>query len=289
MSHPVPFVKYADPAFTADRTRHCELRCLISHEELVLAVFDILAVQFRLIERYPLNNSYNKTKPSEILARIFLTHPLTRMEFKKIEIIPDHSCWQLVPADLFDENAIHHLLQLSHEVNPDDPQAYDRLADGKRILIYSWPQSWMQVVRAQFGDVRVKHHASLLFEILQRESLHGKKVFAYVHGFRVDILCTLDGNPLLFNTFGFHSPEDFIYFAGFAYERLNLNRETDPLILAGEVEEGSAIHQLCFKYFRNIQFFSRPGDTPVPDAPEDFPEISRHAYITLLHPYDSDY
>lgn len=285
----MPFVKYADPAFTADRTRHCELRCLISHEELVLAVFDILAVQFRLIERYPINNSYNKARPSEILARIFQTHPLTRLEFKKIEIIPDDICWQLVPLDLFDEGSIQSLLQLNHEVIPTDPQGFDLLADGKRVLIYSWPQSWKQVIEAQFTNVRVKHHASVLFEIMLRDALNGKKVFAHVHGFRVDILCTLDGKPLLFNTFGFHSPEDFIYFLGLAYERLNFNREADPLILAGEVEEGSAIHQLCFRYFRNIQFFTRPGNAALPDAPEGFPEISKHAYITLLHPYDSDY
>jgi hypothetical protein len=289
MSQPVPFVKYADPAFTAERTRYCELRCLISESELVIAVYDVLAAQFRLIERYPLKNSYNKSKPSEVLARILQTHPLTRLEFKRIEVIPDSFSWQLVPIELFDEDFCEGYLLTGNESEEFQEIAHEYLADRKRVLVYTWPSSWKNIIDSQFPEVRVRHHAAVLFEMLLRGALNGHTVFAYVHDFKLDVLVVSDGKPLLYNSFIFQSPEDFVYYLGLIYEQMNFNRESDALILAGEIEEGSAIHQSCFKYFRHISFSARPDDLPVPASPEGFPEISKHAYFTLLHPYDSDY
>ncbi|MEZ5173063.1 MAG: DUF3822 family protein [Bacteroidia bacterium] len=288
MSHPVPFVKYADPAFTAERTRHCELRCLISESELVLTVYDILSGQFRLIERYPLTNSYNKNRPAEVLARILQTHALTRLEFKHIEIIPDTNSWLLVPVELFDESAISPMLALGNEPEPNSAYGYDRLSDGKRFIIRAWPESWKQVIDAQFPDYLIRHSSSILFEILMRRKMEGSFVYVNVHGFMADILVINGSNPHLFNSYAFQSPEDFIYFIGLAYEKLELNRDKDPLILMGEIEEGSALHQISFRYFRDIRFFERPGEASVPDAPEGFPALGQHAYVSLLHPYDSD-
>lgn len=288
MSHPVPFVKYADPAFTAERTRHCELRCLISELELVLTVFDVLTGQFRLIERYPFTNSNNKNRPAEVLAGILQSHALTRLEFKHIEIIPDTNSWLLVPAELFDESAIATMLSLGHEPIPNSEYGFDRLSDGKRIIIRAWPESWKQVIDAQFSDYKIRHASSILFEILMRRKMESNFVYVNVHGFMADILVVNGSNPLLYNSYSFQSSEDFLYFVGLAYEKLELNRNKDPLVLMGEIEEGSALHQLSFRYFRDIRFFERPGEASVPEAPEGFPALGQHAYVTLLHPYDSD-
>ncbi len=289
MAHPLPFIKYVDSAFTADKTRNCELRIQLSSEELILAVFNYLADQFLLIEKYPVANSYNKVKPFEAMARILQTHSLTRLPFKRVEIIPVTPTWTMVPNDLFDENHLKDVLQLGAEVNHTDPVGLDILPGGDMKIAYSWPQTWKNVIENQFEDYSIRHFSGILAGILLRNSKQDSVIYAHVHGFQVDLFALKDGKPLLFNSYAFQSPEDFLYFVALAYEQLSFNREIAPLYLIGEIEEGSAIYQLCYRYIRNIHFLERPGNSSIPDGEADTPPLQDHALFNLLHPFDANY
>ncbi len=289
MAHPLPFIKYVDSAFTADKTRNCELRIQLSSEELILAVYNYLADQFLLIEKYPVANSYNKVKPFEAMARILQTHSLTRLPFKRVEIIPITPTWTMVPSDLFDENHLRDVLNLGIEVNSTDPLGLDLIAGGELKIAYSWPQSWKNVVENQFEEYTVRHFAGVLASMLLRNNKQETILYAHVHGFQVDLLAIKEGKALLFNSYFFQSPEDFLYFVTLVYEQLSLNREMVPLYLIGEIEEGSAIYHLCYRYIRNIHFLDRPGNSSIPDGETDSPNLQEHALFNLLHPYDANY
>ncbi|MEX1189335.1 MAG: DUF3822 family protein [Bacteroidia bacterium] len=289
MAHPLPFIKYVDPAFTAERTRTCELRIQLSSEELVLVVYNPLADQFLLIEKYPVANSYNRVKPHEAIARILQTHALTRLPFKKVEVIPVTNSWTLIPADLYEESALRDMLALGSEIQLEDPVGADTLAGGSLKIAYSWPAVWKSIIENQFEDARVRHYAGVLAGLLLRSNNRETILHAHVHGFQVDLLGLFEGKPVLFNSYYFQSPEDFLYYVVLAYDQLGFNREMIPLQLMGEIEEGSAIYQICFKFIRTIQFMNRLGNSTVPEPEGEVAALADHGLVNILHPYDADY
>ena len=289
MFHPSPLVRYADPAFTQERTRHCRLRLQVSEQELTLAVYDPLADTFPLIERYPIRKGYAQLKPQEALARILQTHALTRLEFLSVEIILITETYTLAPGALFDASKAEDLLKLNHILKPDDSLNWDRLEAQDVYFIYAYPSAWKQVIETQFPQARIRHYASILASGLIPDSIGQTTVFVHVQDFREDIIAVVDGKLRLFNSYSFQSPEDFLYFILLAYDRLELNRETVPLCLLGEVESGSAIYASCHKYIREISFKSRRSDGSVPNPEGEVDALPAHFYFNLLHSGDEDY
>ena len=288
MAYPTPFIKYVSPGFSAEKTRSFELRMQLSSQELILTLYNPLTDQFELIERYAVANAYNKIKPHEAMARILQTHALTRLPFKQVEILLVTPVWSLIPTELYDESSLREILQLGHELNEDDPIRADKLDVGGLIIGFSWPKEWQELIDNQFPDALVRHSTAVLAGQMMRSGNKKTGLFAHVHGFQMDVLALEEGKPVLFNSFEFQSPEDFLYYLSFAYEELKFDRESTPLYLLGEIEEGSAIHQLCFKYIRNISFLERQSNSSVPEPEGDIPPLSNHALVNLLHPYDSN-
>lgn len=253
-----------------------------------MAVYDPLSNQFPLLERYPLGNSYSKVRPHEAMARILQTHALTRLPFRRIEVIPVSLSWVLVPETLFDESSARDVLALACTLESDSVVFTSRIHGSDIRLICAWPSAWKQVIETQFEEVHLRHFTSILASELIRLHPHETAVIVHVQGFQMDIFVIKDGSPQLFNSFSFQSPEDFLYFVALSFDQFSLNKEIVPLKLIGEIEEGSAIYQLCYKYIRTIQFLPRQGNASIPDAEEGVPPPAMHSYFNLLHTYDAD-
>jgi hypothetical protein len=95
----------------------------------------------------------------------------------------------------------------------------------------------------------------------------------------------LEGKNLLFyNTFNYHSAEDFIYYLLFVCEQLHLNPEKTELQLLGEIEKNSAIHLITQKYVRHVQFGERADQA---DYSYQLQALPKHSYFTLFNTYTS--
>lgn len=289
MFHPTPLVRYADPAFSQERTRHCRLRLQVSEHELSIAIYDSMTDSFPLIERYPIRKGYAQLKPQEALARILQTHALTRLSFQSVEVILVTPAYTFVPLTLFEPVAAAELLALNHIPSESDSVSWERMEAQEIVTIFSWPLAWQQVIQAQFPQARIQHYASVLAKNILPDSIGETRVCVHVQDFREDIIVVVDGKLQLFNSYAFQSPEDFLYFILLAYDRLGLNRETVPLRLLGEIESGSAIYASCNKYIRDVNFLNRKATSAVPSPEGDTDVLPNHFYFNLLHSSDEDH
>lgn len=65
------------------------------------------------------------------------------------------------------------------------------------------------------------------------------------------------GNKLiLFNSFEYSSPEDFIYYILFTFEQLQLNPDSVSVKLLGTISKDSAYFEIAYKYIRNCNLFN---------------------------------
>ena len=58
---------------------------------------------------------------------------------------------------------------------------------------------------------------------------------------------------LLYNSFNYNTPEDFLYYILFTAEQLNMNPDNFDLELIGNITINSEFYKLAYKYIRNVK------------------------------------
>jgi len=89
---------------------------------------------------------------------------------------------------------------------------------------------------------------------------------------------------LFYNSFNYHSAEDFIYYLLFVCEQLHLNPETIEVVLLGEIEKNSTVYSLTQKYIRTIIFGERTDGAQYSYQLQTIPS---NYYFTLFNNYYS--
>jgi hypothetical protein len=109
----------------------------------------------------------------------------------------------------------------------------------------------------QFGTFNYKHANSILVSKLLDASKNNddKKMIVNFNPGHFEIVVLQNQKLLLFNSFDYQTPEDFLYYLLFTAEQLNMNPENFKLELLGTIAEEDGFYQLAYKYIRNITFF----------------------------------
>jgi len=279
-----PLIRYAAPAFSYDRSEQLSLRIQVGADELVFSVFDPLPASFVLIEKFAVQKGYAGLKAHQAIARILHTHPSVRSLWKTVEWISMSPIYTLIPATLNEETNPKDAIDLVHKPEPDRHYGSVLLPAFEVSLIYAWDIEMKETLSQYFPTALSSHYMKYLLGNLSNGQNPETFVLAHVNGYHLDVVVIKDSKLLFCNLFHFQSPDDFIYFLLIVCEQLNLDRETIPLQLAGEIESGSALYQACFKYFRILGFMNRFPAYPVPAPDKETDPLASYAYFTLLHP-----
>ena len=78
-----------------------------------------------------------------------------------------------------------------------------------------------------------------------------KQVFVHLQKEHFEIVVVKNQQLILFNSFQYNTPEDFIYFILFTCEQLQLNPETISVQLLGNCTEEDAFFKIAYQYIRN--------------------------------------
>jgi hypothetical protein len=109
----------------------------------------------------------------------------------------------------------------------------------------------------QFGTFDYKHANSILVTTLL---MHLKTLMIRKWQFISvkDILnyCYPKSEVVIFNSFDYQTPEDFIYYVLFTAEQLSLNPENFPLELIGNIDSESDFFKIAYKYIRNVSLWT---------------------------------
>jgi len=106
----------------------------------------------------------------------------------------------------------------------------------------------------KFGSFEYKHANSILVTKLldASKNIDTKKMMVHFNSTHFEIVVIQNQKLLLFNSFEYQTPEDFIYYILFTAEQLNLNPENFPLELIGNITTESPFFKIAYKYIRNV-------------------------------------
>ncbi len=138
-------------------------------------------------------------------------------------------------------------------------------------------------IRERFPAAQVVHQASAFLRFLPQlpAAIQGA-VFVNIHGSYFDVIrFTPAGALQIMNRYDFKTQNDFVYFLMLCCSQLNIDRETNPLVLMGEVDMQSQIYEMCYKYFRYLSFVNPPEGLHFAKEFEAYPKHQHFNLYTL--------
>ena len=192
--------------------------------------------------------------------------------FSEVVVIHKNSLYSLVPQALFQPTALSNYLKFNAKIFATDHLDYDTLEGLEAVNVYVPFANVNNHVYELFGEFEFKHSTSVLLETLIKLPLSGQGKSCYVHlaESQMDMAVFSNKQLLFFNSYGYTSETDFMYYLLFALEQLQLDPAVLKLRLMGEVEEGDPIVNLCSEYVEQVSLFV-PANQHLKESPDDPP------------------
>lgn len=200
-----------------------------------------------------------------------------KLTYKRIHIYIAQPDYIPVPFELFDEEEIEELYYQSHQKESNNLILHNILPKANVVMLYGLNKAVYQLLKEQFPEARFYSIASPLTEYFTGKSYLGnsKKLYAYLQGENLTVLCFERGKLLLLNSFVCKQTNDYIYYLLYIWKQLNYDQNRDELHLTGIFpEKDILVHQLR-KYLRQVYIinptaeFNRSEFSKIEEIPFD--------------------
>lgn len=283
---PVQFSKVVhayDESLNQAHTKSYRLSIQLAADGFSFALFNTLNSKFLSIESHALNS---RDQLDDFIAQFmqFVSgHSWLTASYEHTTLLFEPAATTLVPGALYHSDDKDQLARFNFEVDENSLVNADKLVNADAYLLYSIPLAVRSMINRLFpGHVLSSHTAALIEElmILNKNQPAGKRMFVNVRKGQVDVVI-LEGKQLLFyNSFAYHSKQDFIYYIIFVIEQLNLNPEEIELKFSGNIDRKSTLYDMAWKYIRNIQFQEYSSAYRYSYI---FNDVPPHRFFTLLN------
>nr|WP_294776033.1 DUF3822 family protein [uncultured Flavobacterium sp.] len=256
-----------------------KLAIQVSLNGLSFATFNTISNESLALKTITMGKVNVTSNIEDLFGEAFETHPELKADYDEIVILHSNNLSTFVPTALFDEEYLGSYLQFNTKVFETDFFAFDELPNYEMNNVYIPYVNMNNYFIDRFGTFDYKHAHSILVQKLLEVSKNNedRKMFVHVSDSHFEIVIVQNQKLLLFNTFDYKTPEDFIYYILFTAEQLQLNPEHFKLELLGKITEGDVLFDIAYKYVRNVSLFD------VSDLQNAFTETENREHFILLH------
>jgi hypothetical protein len=255
-----------------------KLSIQVSLSGLSFCVFDLLTNKVLTSDtiEFPKNSVLE-----EVLWKAFIDNIILSNTYDEIVVLHDNSLNTFVPNSLFNEDYLGSYLQYNIKVFSTDFFASDFLKNHDMHNVYVPYVNINNFLLDQFESFDYKNcNTVLVNKVLDiSKTTTDKQVFVHIQNNNFQIIVTKESNLLLFNSFEYSTPEDFIYYILFTFEQLQLNPDTVSLNLLGTITKESEYFAIAYKYIRNCSLLNTSSISSTFGKSED--EIRNH--FILFH------
>ena len=236
------------------------LSLLVSLRGLSFCCFDTISSKPIFYKELKIKPIHPNQPLENILEEVFNENPELHSKYDEVTVLHHNSLNTFVPISLFDEDFLGSYLQYNTKVFETDFFTFDEMP------MYDMNNVYIPYVHVnnffidKYGSFEYKHASTILVDRLLKFSKNrfDKTMFVHVQEKHLDIVVIENQRVILYNTFEYKTPEDFIYFILFTAEQLQLNPEEFDLEFLGKIKETDATYAITYKYVRNVTFMEVP-------------------------------
>ena len=234
-----------------------KLSVQVAMNGLSFCCFDTLNNTVSFVEKIDFDLINKHISTEDLFADAFRDYPELSAKYDEIIVIHNNNLSTFVPNALFDEEFLGSYLQYNTKVFETDFFAFDPLENYEINNVFIPYVNINNFFIDKFGTFLYKHANSILVQKLLDLSKNNdlKKMYVHINSGHFEIIVVQNQKLLLFNSFDYKTPEDFIYYILFSAEQLQLNPENFILELIGDIQENDPYYNIAYKYIRNVTLF----------------------------------
>lgn len=231
------------------------LQKLIIQVSLQKFTFIIQEIESKQIHHFASEGLNQNRTIEDQLQSLFAKHEILTSSFEDILVLHDSNLNTFVPTALFDEQALGSYLQYNTKVFSTDFFAFDELTDKKINNVYIPYVQINNFLLDRLGAFTYQNiNTALVDYLLDLSAQHSEiEVYAHVQKDHFELIVAQEGHLILFNSFLYHTAQDFIYYLLFVYEQLKLDPELVPLKLLSRIEKEDSLFEQTYTYIRHIE------------------------------------
>ncbi|WP_091434711.1 DUF3822 family protein [Flavobacterium degerlachei] len=234
--------------------KYKKLSIQVSLTGLSFCCFDTLNNTITSFNEVRFDSFHKGIKIEDLFSNAFRDYPELNEDYDDVLVLHNNNLSTFVPTPLFDENFMGSYLQYNTKVFETDFFAFDEISNYEINSVYIPYVNMNNFFIDQFGTFDYKHANSVLLSTLLDASKNNddKKMIVHFSQGHFEIIVIQNQKLLLFNSFDYETPEDFIYYVLFTAEQLNLNPEKFALELIGDIDSENEFYKIAYKYIRNV-------------------------------------
>lgn len=202
----------------------------------------------------------NSGTPENLLKERILHEEFLNSSYQSVSILWTTPKATLVPEEFFSEETASDLFQLCFPLEKREKILWKTIKGVQSTLIYTIPESLLNFLSSQFGEMELFHHTFplLQFSPMVSEGNH-PKIHVHVEKEFINIFIANKENKNYFNSFSYRDPADMVYYILNVIGQLKLNPEQSKVSLSGRINPESAATILLKKYLSQIEFKAVEG------------------------------
>ena len=217
-------------------------------------IIDTLSNEIVVLKEIDFSDFPATSKVEDLYWKAFNDYPELKEKYDEVIVLHDSNLSTFVPTALFDEEFLGSYLQYNTKVFETDFFTFDSLPNYEINHVFIPFVNINNYLLDQFLTFNYKHVNTILVSKLLELSKNNdeKQVFVHFSKNKFEIVVVQNQKLLLYNSFDFVTPEDFIYYLLFTTEQLNLNPEHFKVQLLGLISDDSELFEIAYKYIRNV-------------------------------------
>lgn len=195
--------------------------------------------------------------------------PTLRLHYKCVNYIHTHEKSTLIPNELYDAVENERYLQLVSYFDPiRENAAVEELKYVDAHQLFSINKNLKYALEEKYPTLKHKYHGAILIDTLLKlyKPIRTDLVFLQIQTNQVEIVVLKNGKLQFYNTFPYTNKEDCIYFILDVCKHLEIDKNTTPFTLIGELTRTSDLFTSIQQYCKNTSFINRNESYNYSDA-----------------------
>ncbi len=225
--------------------------------------------------------------PEDLLSKVrgvFDQEKLLQHQFGSVNVTHVNELSSLVPRSLFDKNRLKDYIRYSSMTYDNDYIVYDEIEGQELVNVYIPYVNVNNFLLDRFGSFEYSHFSSVLVSNLLNTYKFSEHPHLFVHleRSRMYVVGISESKLQLYNSFGYRTKEDFVYYILFVAEQLGMDPESFELILSGWIDKESELYKLAYVYVRNVSLIENRFTH---DFDPSVDERSKRRHMTLIQQF----
>ena len=275
-------VSITDETINYNQSEDYTLFIQLGYDGCTYALFDKERNSFVSLHNFPFYHLHPQEKVHQRIKNILDEGPvISTGNFTEVVISIINNISTIIPEAILEEGNEEAVLSLNHNLENNGKIYSDTINSIDALNIYTMPPALESIIKFKFPDAEIIHFSTPLIESLIVNNKHkeDKQVIIHIRPTHFEVVVTQGKSLLFYNSFHYKAPEDVIYYILNVFEQLQLNPESIPVNLIGEIEKRSGIYSLLVKYIRFVNFGKRPDHV---HFSYKFHELPEHYYYSLF-------